>query len=260
MKRPDLAFLMRLANEAGEQLAAAFTQPNSIDLKGEVNLVTEADRRSETLLLGAISSAFPEHQVVSEETGGISGSDQQVWYVDPLDGTTNFAHGLPIFSVSIAYEEKGELTLGVVYNPVQGEMYAAEKGKGAWLNGDPIRVGERTRLRESLLITGFPYDRNENPDNNLKYFEKFLMKGRGVRRLGSAALDLCYIAAGRADGYWEIRLEAWDVAAGSLIAREAGAAVTKRDGGPDIIGEPISVVAANPALHARMLAVLGEEG
>lgn len=259
MKKPDIEFLSTLARQAGEQLAAAFTHSNSIDLKGEVNLVTEADRQSEVFLLGAISSAFPQHKVVSEETGGISGSDKQVWYVDPLDGTTNFAHRMPIFSVSIAYEENGELSLGVVYNPVQNEMYTAEKGKGAWLNGDPIRVGERRRLRESLLITGFPYDRNENPDNNIKYFEKFLMRGRGVRRLGSAALDLCYIAAGRADGYWEIRLEAWDAAAGTLIAREAGAKVTKRNGGQDIIGEPISVVAANPALHARMLAVLAEE-
>jgi myo-inositol-1(or 4)-monophosphatase len=194
--------------------------------------------------------------VVAEETGGLEGSDVCTWYIDPLDGTTNFAHKLPIFSVSIAYAKAGELTYGVVYDPMSDEMFTAERGQGAWVNGEPISVGNAVELSNSLLVTGFPYDRFVNPDNNLEYFNRFALQVQGIRRLGSAALDLCFVACGRVDGFWEIRLEPWDLAAGTLIAREAGALVTKLDGTNDILSAPYNVVAANQELHGKMLGVL----
>ena len=253
---PQLSDLEELARGAGEILRAGFHKPNPIDLKGEINLVTEIDRKSEAYLLETIASKFPAHRVIAEETGGLDGSNDCVWFVDPLDGTTNYAHKLPIFSVAIGFEEGGELTYGVVFDPMHDEMFSAERGRGAWLNGEPILVGNAVELSNSLLVTGFPYDRFENPDNNLDYFNRFALRAQGVRRLGSAALDLCYVGCGRVDGFWEIRLEPWDLAAGTLIAREAGAHVTKLDGTPDIISEPYSVVAANPELHGKMLGVL----
>jgi myo-inositol-1(or 4)-monophosphatase len=253
---PLLSDLEKLARGAGEILRVGFHQANVIDHKGEIDLVTEIDRRSETFLLESIAKQFPTHRVVAEETGGIEGSDSCVWYVDPLDGTTNYAHKLPIFSVSIAYEVAGELVLGVVYDPMHDESFTAERGKGAWLNGEPIGVGRAVELSNSLLVTGFPYDRFVNPDNNLEYFNRFALRVQGIRRLGSAAQDLCYVACGRVDGFWEIRLQSWDLAAGTLIAREAGARVTKLDGTPDILSTPFNVVAANPALHGEMMVVL----
>jgi myo-inositol-1(or 4)-monophosphatase len=253
---PVLADLEQLARHAGEILRAGYHQSNAVDRKGEINLVTEMDRRSEAYLLEAIGKRFPEHRVIAEETGGLEGADACVWYIDPLDGTTNYAHKLPIFSVSIAYEEAGELTFGVVYDPMSDEMFSAERGKGACVNGEPIRVGSAVELSSSLLVTGFPYDRFINPDNNLEYFNRFTLRVQGIRRLGSAALDLCFVACGRVDGFWEIRLEPWDLAAGTLIAREAGALVTKLDGTLDILSAPYNVVAANPDLHGEMLGVL----
>lgn len=257
--KPNLADLESLAREAGEILRAGFHQHNQIELKGEIDLVTEIDRQSESFLLGAIADKFPTHRIISEETGGREGSDGHVWYLDPLDGTTNFAHGLPIFSVSIGYGKVGAPTLGVVFNPISAEMFSAEKGKGAWLNGSPIKAGSTTKLSRSLLVTGFPYDRFDNPDNNLTHFNKFTLQARGIRRLGSAALDLCNTACGRVDGYWEVRLEPWDLAAGTLIAREAGAVVSKIDGDPDMLTAPYSVLAANPGLYKEMLKVIGED-
>ena len=254
--KPDLSDLESLAREAGEIIRAGFHQHNQIELKGEIDLVTETDKQSESFLLGAIADKFPTHRVISEETGGREGSDEHVWYLDPLDGTTNFAHGLPIFSVSIAYGKVGTPTLGVVYNPISDEMFSAEKGKGTWLNGSPIKASSTTKLSQSLLVTGFPYDRFKNPDNNLSHFNKFTLQVQGIRRLGSAALDLCNVACGRVDGYWEVRLEPWDLAAGTLIAREAGAIVSKTDGNPDMLTAPYSVTAANPDLYNEMLKVL----
>jgi myo-inositol-1(or 4)-monophosphatase len=257
--RPALSDLESLARGAGEILRAGYQQINLVDHKGEIDLVTEVDRQSEAYLLESIAEKFPSHRVVAEETGGLEGSDHQVWYIDPLDGTTNFAHKLPIFSVSIAFADAGELSLGVVYDPMRDELFSAERGKGAWMNGDSIGVGGTTELSRSLLVTGFPYDRFENPDNNLAYFNRFALRVQGIRRLGSAALDLCYVACGRMDGFWEIRLEPWDLAAGTLIAREANAEVTKLDGTPDILTPPYNVVAANPILHDLMLGVLKED-
>jgi myo-inositol-1(or 4)-monophosphatase len=251
--QPSLDDLLRLARGAGEILRAHFERPLTIDLKGEVDLVTGADRASEAFLLEEIRRGWPGHGILAEESGEQGGSAEGIWLVDPLDGTTNFAHGLPIFSVSIAFADAQGVALGVVYDPTRDEAFRAERGGGAWLGKRKLQVGRVAELRNSLLVTGFPYDRAANPDNNLDYFNHFMLRCRGVRRLGSAALDLAYVAAGRLDGYWEIRLQPWDVAAGMLIAREAGAEVTRVHGEADVLRRPCSVMAANPGLHARLL-------
>jgi myo-inositol-1(or 4)-monophosphatase len=260
--RPALSDLEKLARQAGGILREGFHQTNVVNHKGEIDLITEIDMRSETFLLEEIASKYPEHRVVAEESGGVEGADTCVWFIDPLDGTTNFAHKLPIFSVSIAFEEDGELALGVVYDPMHDECFSAERGKGAWLNGESIAVGSTVELSKSLLVTGFPYDRFVNPDNNLDHFNHFALQVQGIRRLGSAALDLCFVACGRVDGFWEIRLQPWDLAAGTLIARESGARVTKLDGSPNTYNSaPFNVVAANPKLHEKMMGVLnGKSG
>lgn len=254
--KPQLSELEALARGAGEILRAGYHQQNPVDYKGTIDLVTEVDRQSEAYLLEAIAGKFSEHRVVAEETGGLEGSGECVWYIDPLDGTTNFAHKLPIFSISIAFTDSEGLNLGVVYDPMRDEMFAAERGKGARMNDAPIGVGVTSGLCNSLVVTGFPYDRFENPDNNLEYFNRFALKVQGIRRLGSAALDLCNVACGRVDGFWEVRLEPWDLAAGTLIAREAGAVVTKLNGEPDMLTAPYNVMAANPNLHGLMLGVI----
>ncbi len=263
-QRPTLDDLEVLARQAGVILRHSFGRRHHITAKSHsIDLVTEADTRSEAFLLEQIRLRWPGHRVLAEESGDHQGSGDGaagLWYVDPLDGTVNFAHGVPIFSVSLAYAEKGQVILGVVYDPMRDECFAAERGQGAWLNGRPLRVSETPSLAESLLVTGFPYDTWNNPENNLDHFAAFAVRTRGVRRLGSAALDLCYVAAGRFDGYWEIRLKPWDVAAGGLIAAEAGALVTNLEGGPDYLSPPQSIVAANPTLHAHMLQVLHREG
>jgi myo-inositol-1(or 4)-monophosphatase len=245
-----------MAHGAGEVLRAGFNRSNHVELKGTIDLVTEVDQQSETYLLEQINRQFPGHNIIAEESGQVENQSEHTWYIDPLDGTTNYAHGLPIFSVSIGYVFRGEVQLGVVYNPISDEMFSARRGKGAWLNEQPIHTGSQTELQRSLLVTGLPYDRFNNPDNNLDNIKRFALQVRGIRRLGSAALDLCFVAAGRVDGYWEIRLEAWDLAAGMLIAQEAGAIVTKRDGSNRMLEKPYSVVAANPDLHTELLRVL----
>jgi myo-inositol-1(or 4)-monophosphatase len=168
----------------------------------------------------------------------------------------NFAHGVPLFTVSIGYAEGGELRLGAVYEPLRDEMYLAERGRGAWLNGQPIHASAVDNLDQSLLVTGFPYDIRTHPENNLELFTRFMLLSQGVRRLGSAALDLCYVATGRLDGFWEVRLKPWDVAAGGLIAQEAGASVSDTLGGPDYLRPPCSILACAPGIQAQMLAVL----
>jgi myo-inositol-1(or 4)-monophosphatase len=260
---PILPDLESLARQAGEIIKAGYVQRPSmqaelqIRYKGAIDLVTEFDHRSEEFLVGEIQRRFPGHSLVTEESGKHAGDDCCIWYIDPLDGTVNYAHGVPIFAVSIAYAEGGQVCLGVVYDPLRDECFSAERGRGAWLNGLPIRVSGADELDRSLLVTGFSYDLRTNPQNNLDQFARFALLAQGVRRLGSAALDLCYIASGRLDGYWELRLSAWDVAAGGLIAEEAGAVVTAVDGSPDFLHPPYSVLAAAGAsLHAQMLAVL----
>ena len=181
------------------------------------------------------------------------------WYVDPLDGTVNYAHGIPVFSVSIAYAHDGVVTLGVVYDPMRDELFAAERGRGARLNGRSLHCSQVTDLQHSLLTTGFPYDAWSTPRNNLEYYGRFVKRTQGVRRMGSAALDLCYVGAGRLDGYWELSIEPWDVAAGGLVASEAGATVSNMAGRPDYLTPPCSILAAPPGLYQKMKAVLDEK-
>jgi len=255
--QPKISDLIEMARGAGELLQEGFGGQRQVEYKGEIDLVTEMDRRSEAYLLNELRQRFPGHRVATEESDGISGSDGHIWYIDPLDGTVNYAHGIPIFSVSIAYAQDDNLVLGVVYDPMRNECFYAERGKGAWLDGRPLGVSSAPELKSSLLVTGFYYDSWTNPDNNLDHFTDFTLRSQGVRRLGSAAIDLSYVAAGRFDGYWELRLNSWDLAAGTLIVQEAGGIVTDIDGKPDYFRKPFSVVAANPTLHHQMLEILG---
>ncbi len=250
---PVLTDLERMARQAGSILSQGYEQDIQVSYKGEIDLVTEFDHRSEKYLLGEIAQHFPSHSILAEETGNIAGSDEHLWIIDPLDGTVNYAHGVPFFSVAIAYAYRGELTLGAVYDPSRNELFLAEKGRGAWLNGRPIRVKQVSELARSLLVTGFPYDMWTTQQHNLDNFSKLARMSQGVRRLGSAALDLCYIGAGRFDGYWELSLKAWDLSAGGLVAMEAGAKVTDVRGQVNFLKPPLSVVAANPILHGKIL-------
>jgi myo-inositol-1(or 4)-monophosphatase len=258
MTEPNIEFVERLAREAGQILRAGYEKKHEISYKGEIDLVTEIDARSEEFLLGEIRRDFPTHHIHTEESGILSGDDDHIWYLDPLDGTVNYAHGIPIFSVSIAYAFAGEVKLGVVYDPMREEIFSAVKSKGATLNGAPIQAAHTSELSRSLLTTGFPYDMWETDDDNLASYGRFAKLTQGVRRLGSAALDLCYVGVGRFDGFWERKLQPYDVAAGGLVASEAGAVVTALDGSPDYLSMPPSILAANPVLHQKMLDVLNE--
>ncbi len=253
--QPTLDVLEELARAAGEILRAGYEQDLQVEYKGAIDPVTEVDRRSEAYLLGEIGRRFPASRVLAEESGASGSGSDGLWYIDPLDGTVNYAHGVPIFAVSIAYAPAGEVTLGVVYDPLRDELFRAERGRGAWLNGRRLRVSQVSELRRSLLVTGFPYDILHTPRNNFDHFARLAKLTQGVRRLGSAALDLCYVAAGRFDGYWELKLSPWDLAAGGLIAAEAGARVTDLDGRPDYLTSG-SILAAPPALHPQILAAL----
>ncbi|MEN6409924.1 MAG: inositol monophosphatase family protein [Anaerolineaceae bacterium] len=255
---PELQDIITLAKSAGEILRAGYGQPHEIGHKGRVDLVTEVDRRSEAHILQQLRSRYPDHPIIAEESGRLDGSAAATWFVDPLDGTVNYAHAIPIFSVSIAFAQNGSLRHGVVYDPMRDECFSATAGEGAWLNGQPLRVSNTQEMVDSLLVTGFPYDLWKSPVNNLEFFGRFARQTQGVRRLGSAALDLCYVAAGRFDGYWELKLQPWDIAAGALICREAGARVTNLEGAADILQPPYSILTANPAMHTRMFAVLHE--
>ena len=252
MTNPTLTYIERLARQAGQILRAGYQQEHQIDYKGVIDPVTEIDRQSEDYLLGEIRKDFPDHHILAEESGGTRGGENQ-WYIDPLDGTVNYAHNIPIFSVSIAYASNGSLSLAAVYDPIRDEMFTAERGKGAHLNGRPLRVSGVAELQKSLLVTGFPYDAWNSKFDNFDNFVKFGKLSQGVRRLGSAALDLCYVAAGRFEGFWELALKPWDVAGGGLICEEAGARVTNVFGEADYISPPQSVVATTPGIHARML-------
>lgn len=256
---PTLSYIENLARQAGAILRAGYDKEHQVGYKGVIDLVTEVDHQSEAFLLGEIRRDFPEHHIFSEESGIIQGNDENVWYVDPLDGTVNYAHHIPIFCVSIAYAFHGILVLGAVYDPMRDEMFLAERGKGASLNGQALKVSSVTELQRSLLVTGFPYNAWNTPQDNFDNFVKFGKLSQGVRRLGSAALDLCYVAAGRFEGFWEMALNPWDVAAGALLAEEAGARVTSITGDDDYISSPQSVLACTPGIHARMLEELSRK-
>jgi len=254
--RPSLFELKSWALQAGEILRAGFGQEHRIHHKGTVNLVTEMDQRSEDFLLKEIRQHYPDHSILAEESGAMAGLDSHCWYLDPLDGTTNYAHGVPIYAVSIGYAEGGQMQLGVVYDPMQDELFSAEAGGGAWLNDAPLHVSQIGDMIQSLLVTGFPYDLLDTPQNNLENFTRLSRLSQGVRRIGSAAIDLCYVAAGRFDAYWEVRLSPWDLAAGALIVREAGGIVTSLSGSPDLLVPPYSIIAANQPLHPQLIKLL----
>ena len=250
-----LKFAIRVAKDAGRLLRDRVGTRIDVDHKGSINLVTDVDLASERLIREAISTYYPRHEVLGEE-GGLSESGSEYrWVVDPLDGTTNYAHGYPIFCVSIALECKGEIVLGVVYDPMRDELFSAERGGGAALNNRPIHVSKTAELMQGLLSTGFPYDIKTSKLTNLDHWAHFAMNAQALRRDGAAALDLCYVACGRFDGFWELNLSPWDTAAGALIVTEAGGRVTNFSGGPFSNYEP-EVVASNGLIHDRMLEVL----
>ena len=249
---------IEIAREAGIFLKNKLNSVHTIDYKGEINLVTEVDKISEKMITSKITTLFPDHDILAEEFTDIdSGSDFR-WIIDPLDGTTNYAHGYPFFCVSIALERLDTMIVGVIYNPMLDEMFVAEKGKGAFLNGREIHVSNTRGIIKSLLATGFPYDIREDRDNNLNYFNEMILKAQAIRRAGSAALDLAYVAAGRFDGFWELKLNPWDIAAGWLLVEEAGGIVTDM-GGNDYYLKSSSILASNGRIHAEMMAILESE-
>jgi myo-inositol-1(or 4)-monophosphatase len=250
-----LTVAIEAALAAGALVREGYGQALQVEHKGAIDLVTEYDHRSEALILARLRAAFPDHAVNAEESGP-SGRGEYLWLVDPLDGTTNYAHGFPMFAVSLALAQRGRLIVGVIYDPMRDELFAAEAGQGAALNGAPIRVSAVGELDRALLATGFAYDVRTNPRNNLAEFGRFQLRCQGMRRLGSAALDCAWVAAGRLDAYWELSINAWDIAAGALLVREAGGRVTSLTGGDDFL-ERGSIVASNGLLHAEMLEGLG---
>jgi len=245
------------AREAGILLKSRFRQSHQVTYKGEIDLVTEADALSEELIVKRITSAWPDHDILAEERPGRATGAAFRWIIDPLDGTTNYAHGYPVFCVSIALEREGRVVLGVIYNPMLEELFVAREGGGAFRNGERIAVSKTGSLNRSLLATGFPYDIRENPVNNISYFNALAVRVQAIRRAGSAALDLAYVATGRFDGFWELRLRPWDTAAGALLVREAGGMVTEIGDRPFHLLSP-SVVATNGRIHRTLNAVLGE--
>lgn len=246
---------LRAAKEAGAILREGLERTRIIEYKGDKNIVTDVDRRSEEAIASLVQRELPGHSLVSEEGTRLEGNSGYRWFVDPLDGTTNYAHGYPCFSVSIGVEKDGELIYGVVYDPSLEELFTAERDGGAFLNGRRLRVSAISRLSNALLATGFPSDVATAEENNLDHFAKFIKRAQAVRRPGSATLDLCYVAAGRFDGFWELRLNAWDVVAGALAVMEAGGRVTDLKGQPLRLSAP-RIVASNGVIHDEMLRVL----
>lgn len=247
----------KAARAAGRMLADARPDNLRVEYKGAINLVTEMDQKCEKFIVDQLSAAFPDHAIVAEEGSAISADSEFRWYIDPLDGTTNYTHGLPIYCVSIALEQAGDLVCGAIYDPCQEEMFTAAKGGGMFLNGKQMFVSQETELLKSLLVTGFPYDIRETNEDNLNNFAAFAKRARAVRRLGSAAMDCCWTACGRFDGFWELKLSPWDLAAGVLMVREAGGRVTDLDGRPFDLHSG-RILATNGKIHQQMQDVLAE--
>ncbi len=244
------------ARRGGAVLRERWGKQRTVELKGGIDLVTDADRASEAALLGFLSDRFPGAAILAEESGASgAGAGGLRFIVDPLDGTTNYAHGLPVFAVNVAVIDARGLAAGATYDPLRDELFTAARGGGAFLGGVRLAPSGRAEVKSALLVTGFPYDIHTDHELPLRLFGAFLTRARGVRRLGSAALDLAYVACGRFDGFWEQRLKPWDVAAGILLAREAGACVTDLDGGERML-ETGDILAASPALHRPMLDVI----
>ena len=243
---------------AGALQRARYGEALEVSLKGEIDLVTEVDRACEDLVLATLRGRFPDHDIVTEERHLERTGSSHVWFVDPLDGTTNFAHGYPFFCCSVGLALDGRAVAGAVYDPLREELFTAERGDGAFLNGRPLRVSTASALLSSLLVTGFPYDLREDVPAKVRLFNRFVGLARGIRRDGAAALDLSYVAAGRVDAFWEERLQPWDMMAGTVILEEAGGRVTRFDGSPVGVRAD-EVLATNGRLHEAMLAVLRED-
>ena len=254
-QRDFLGAAREAAREAGRFLRQSLDESREIYYKGPLDLVTEADRQSQEMIFARLSASFPEHDFLAEEGLCRNRGSEFRWIFDPLDGTTNFAHRFPIFSVSIALERRGEVVCGVVYDPMREEMFSAAKGLGADLNGEKIKVSATGEIGKSLLATGFPYDIRVSRINNLDHFVNFCLRAQAVRRCGSAALDLCYVACGRFDGFWELKLKPWDVAAGSLIIREAGGRATDFQG-KEFVAFESEVLGTNGLIHEEMREVI----
>ncbi len=257
--RPTRERIKTVAIDAARQAGAILTQYAKngfrVEHKDALNLVTDADTHSEQAVVDAIGRTFPDHEILAEERGQAGNKSAFKWIIDPLDGTTNFAHGFPAYAVSIGVEYQGRCILGVVFDPTRQELFVGEAGGGATLNGKPIRVSPTPKLDGALLVTGFAYDIRVSKQNNLDHFANFALRAQGMRRMGAAAIDLCYVACGRFDGFWELKLNPWDTAAGSLMVAEAGGRMS------DFRGEPFSIygielVASNGLIHHEMVEVL----
>ncbi len=249
-----MEFAQNLARQAGELLAEKLTKENRVYYKGSIDLVTEADKMSEELILREISRRYPEHGIMSEESDQKNEQALMRWIIDPLDGTTNYAHGFPFFCVSIALEKEGTVALGVIYDPTRDDLFTASRAGGAYLNGKKLQISSESDLSRSLLATGFPYDIRVSKDNNLDFFCAMAVKAQAIRRPGAAALDLAYLAAGRLDGFWELKLKPWDTAAGCLMVTEAGGIISDMAGGKWNLYSP-GLVASNGLIHDQMIKV-----
>ncbi len=252
-----LEIAVDIAREAGALLANHFERRVAFELKGDFDLVTVADRASEKLVVERLRTHFPTHGIMAEEGGGHESPSDYRWFVDPLDGTTNFAHSFPVFNVTLGLEKAGEMIAGVIFDPTRQEMFTAERGSGAWLNNRRIHVSAAKRLEDSLASTGFP-SRKRHQNVNIHFYHQMAMASHGVRRTGSAAIDLAYVACGRLDAFWEFGLKPWDMAAGTLMVREAGGAVSEMRGAPHSVTASEHLLADNGLLHEPVLELFGE--
>ncbi len=254
-KKTFLATAQEAALAAGDYLKQAFAQSKGVTYKGAVDLVTDSDKKSQDIIRDIIQKKFPSHSILGEESLDEQKDRDLLWLIDPIDGTTNFAHSLPLFCSSIGLMVEGQVQAGVVYIPMLDELFSVSRGNGAYLNGSPIRVSGEKDLGKSLLATGFPYDRRTSLENNVNHFNRFIVRCQGIRRMGAAAIDLCYTAAGRLDGYWELKLYPWDTAAGALMLEEAGGKVTNFEGeGFDHFKK--ACLASNGHIHQQMVDLL----
>jgi len=249
---PWKSFASDLARKSGVLLKEKFNATHEIEYKGEINIVTEADKMSEALIIEAIRRYFPGHGILSEESPAVLGTEKLRWIIDPLDGTTNYAHGYPVFCVSIALEKEGKIILGVIYDPMRDDMFIAVRDEGVYLNDQKITVSSVDKISRCLLATGFPYDIRDSKENNLEYFNAMAVNVQAIRRAGAAALDLAYLAAGRFDGFWELKLKPWDTAAGCLMVKEAGGKITDLFGNQWNISSP-HLLASNGMIHQQMM-------
>jgi len=256
--KPELAQVVEWAKHAGAIARNRFNSDHDLGYKGATDLVTEVDRQCEDYLLGEIQKAYPDHSILTEESGSLHGSSGDCWYIDPLDGTINYAHRIPIYVISVAWQHAGVMQIGVVYDPSRDECYTAERGKGAHLNGKPIHPSDVTELEKSLQATAFTRRDPHLYDRNLRVFNHLNHSTQGVRRLGCAALETCYVASGCLDAYWFQNMNAWDIAAAMLIVEEAGGKVTSLTGNPDYFRPPYSVLACAPGIQAQMLELFSE--